>query len=371
MWFKNFFNRYILGKKKNTMQPHNARPVKTRRKVLLSTISVFLVIVVSLTVFVSGMLARINVYSIDQLSTGVDSYTPIEEHFDSNPDENSYDEIDSLEPVVIGDRDMVSDEAVQNILIIGDDSARKGETGRSDTMILLSIDRKNSQIKMTSIMRDSYVAIPGKGSNRINASYNSGGVKLAVETVEHNFGVDIDNYVKVGFNSFEKIIDKMGGIQVQLTSTQAKYMTTYGVSNFTGAGVWQMGGADALQYVRMRRFDDDFKRTGRQRDVVEQLMGKIAKYNTVDLTNLMTDVLPAIDTDISRAELIAMIAEVTEFAGYEIKQFSIPANGTWQGKSINKAAVLVIDVDENARQLADFIYTADFDPANPSRDGIN
>lgn len=359
--------RLTRGKSNPTMNENNIRPMKRGRKIFLSSICMVLSVFIVLFGFVFNMLGRINTISIDKIKHNGE-YTDIFNTFESedpNQVKNGYEEVESLDEVKIEEGAIISDKDVQNILLIGDDSSTKGETGRSDTQIILSIDRRNKQIKMTSLLRDSYVAIPGKGSNRINAAYNSGGVKLAKETIEQNFKVKIDNYAKVGFNAFRTVINKMGGITVKLSAQQAEYMSTYGKSNFPKAGQYKLSGYDALEYVRMRRFDNDFYRTSRQRAVMEQLLNKIKNYNAVDLTQLMYDLLPSIQTDLTQAEILGLITEVVDFAGYEIKQFSIPAKGTWEGKMINHMDVLVIDVAENARRLGKFIYTADFDPNNP------
>lgn len=356
------------GKKNPTMNENNIRPIKRGRKVILSSICMLSSVFIVLACFIFGTLGKINTISIDKLKENTGEYTDLFDTFESldpNASSNDYEEVNSLAEVQILEGAIISDKDVQNILLVGDDSLEAGEFGRSDTQILVSIDRRNKQIKMTSILRDSYVAIPGKGSNRINAAYNSGGIKLAKETIEKNFKIKIDNYAKVGFKSFERIINKMGGITVKLSDRQADYMNTYGASNFTKGGTYRLTGADALTYVRMRRYDNDFQRTSRQRAVIEQLMNKIKSYNVVDLTNLMNDLLPSFQTDLTQGEIFGLISEVVDFSQYEIKQFSIPAAYTWTGKTVNDAAVLVLDIAENARQLGQFIYTADFDPENP------
>jgi LCP family protein required for cell wall assembly len=281
-----------------------------------------------------------------------------------DPEDNEepiFEGTDSLPDIELPTGAMRSDKDVQNILIIGEDEKKKGEVPRSDSMILVSVDNRNKQIKMTSFLRDCYVHIPGYGDNRINAAYSVGGVSLTIKTLEENFKVKIDNYVIIDFSAFEKIINRMGGISAKLTKAQAEYMTYYCHHPFS-EGSNRLNGADALEYVRMRRLDSDFQRTARQRAVIEQLAGKIKKYNVVDLQRLMNDMLPAISTNLSVPELGGFVKDSSELTGYEIKQFSIPAEGTYEGKSVNGKDVLVLDVRSNADKLSKFIYTADYTP---------
>jgi LCP family protein required for cell wall assembly len=339
------------------MMEHNRRPVKRSRKIVLSSLSVLLIAFISLGSVVFAIGAGLKRYDPGVFR----DYTEIwnEPH---DPTESSIlDETDSLPSVELPDTALRSDKDVQNILIIGEDEKKKGDVPRSDSMILVSVDNRNKQIKMTSFLRDCYVHLPGYGDNRINAAYSVGGISLTIKTIEENFKIKIDNYVIIDFSAFEKIINRMGGISAKLTKAQAEYMTYYCHHAFS-EGSNRLNGADALEYVRMRRLDSDFQRTARQRAVIEQLAGKIKKYNVVDLKRLMDDMLPAISTNLSVPELGGFVADAQVLTGYEIKQFSIPAEGTYEGKSVNGKDVLVLDVKSNADKLSKFIYTADYTP---------
>ena len=197
-------------------------------------------------------------------------------------------------------------DSVRNILLIGVD-AREGESSdstRSDTMMILSIDEKNKQLKLTSILRDTYVEIPGWKWNKINAAQSHGGRQLLVDTIEYNFKVDIDNYMLVNFDMFTTIIDELGGVDVEVTEKEANYINArYNMTQAekdafpgtTNAGVNHFSGMQALWYSRMRYLDSDFYRTQRQRKVISAIIDK-AKSNPTALYSIAEKVMPMIET---------------------------------------------------------------------------
>ena len=113
------------------------------------------------------------------------------------------------------------DDQVMNILLLGVDDYQANDVGRSDSMLLVSIDKRHQKIKVTSFMRDMYLSIPGYANNRINVAYSLGGAPLLVKTIEKNFGVDIDKYVIIDFEAFPSIIEALGGIEVTLSEGEA------------------------------------------------------------------------------------------------------------------------------------------------------
>lgn len=145
--------------------------------------------------------------------------------------DSSAEEIAALEQRLLeqtsGMEQLMFDEDVMNILLIGYDSRDAGSRGRSDTNILVSVNRKKQEITVTSIMRDSYVVIPGHGNNRINAAYAFGGGSLLVETVEKNLRIHVNHYVAVDFYAFMDIIDRIGGVEIEVSDAEAEVMNRY------------------------------------------------------------------------------------------------------------------------------------------------
>lgn len=267
----------------------------------------------------------------------------------------------------ISSSELKHDDAVRNILLIGVD-AREGEDAektRSDTMMLLSIDTNNKQLKLTSFLRDTYIEIPGYKWKKLNAAQSRGGTQLLVDTLEYNYKIDIDNYMLVNFDMFITILDSLGGIDVEVTEKEAKYinskdhMTSVEASAFpediqSGPSV-HLTGAQALWYSRIRYLDSDFMRTQRQRKVITAIVNK-AKSNPADVVGMLDDIMPMIKTDLSSDELMSLGMSAPKYISYTIAQQQIPANNTYKSEKKNGESVLTINLDKNREILSDFIY---------------
>ncbi len=261
----------------------------------------------------------------------------------------------------ISESKLYSSADVRNILFIGSDARGDVSGQRSDTMMLFSIDKKNKKLKLTSFLRDSYVCIPSSGYyNKLNASFSFGGVQLAIDTLEYNFRVKIDDYILVDFDAFEKFIDLMGGLTIDgVTKAEAKYLRDV-VKIKAKAGTNHFNGWHTLWYCRIRYLDDDFNRTARQRKVISAIVKQVSKTNPIKLMKIMEEVLPMIQTNISRNELVKLAASSLGYLRYDIMQHRIPATGTWSNKTISGVGdVLYMDFDENIRLLKEFVFDAD------------
>lgn len=256
------------------------------------------------------------------------------------------------------DMTLTSDPWVKNILLIGVDDKKGGTVSRSDTMILVSIDRKHGQIKMTSFMRDTYVTIPGHGEDKMNAACVYGGPQLVVETIEYNFGIDIDNYVLVDFNAFKDVIDSLGGVTVQVEQREAEYINRTSKQNIEYGDKVTLNGEEALVYVRIRYLDSDFYRTQRQRKVISAILSQVKKSNPLDLIDTGKTVLSYVETDMNPVEL-SLLSEgaVLLYMRYDIIQSRVPFDKNYYSSTINGSAVLTINKEETSRMLEEFIYS--------------
>lgn len=247
---------------------------------------------------------------------------------------------------------------VMNILLIGQDSDKAtGQRSRSDSMILLSINKKNNTITMTSFMRDLYVQIPGGYTdNRINASYRFGGAALLDATIEKNFGVVIDGNVEVGFDQFIKIIDILGGVDVYLTDAEAKYMQTCGY--LFEPGVCHLTGEMALVYSRIRKIDSDHHRTERQRKVLTALGESARNMSAGQMMEMINQVLPYVYTDLSNAEIVSSATSALSIlaSGGSIKSGKVPQSGQYYGDNIMGMSVMVPNLTLCNQYLKSFIY---------------
>ena len=250
-----------------------------------------------------------------------------------------------------------------NVLLVGVD-AREGEVdSRSDTMMLVTLDNKNKQIKLTSFLRDSFVEIAGSNYwSKLNSAYFRGGIQTLSDTLELNFRVDIQYYALVDFEIFTTIVDSIGGINVDVTERESYY--TYhsgdvGVPVRIEAGEdILLNGEQALWYSRIRYLDSDFQRTQRQRKVITAIVEKASKMSLTDLYSLAEKIIPLVKTNMSSNQIMSLgLAAVKDRVySYPIVQHQIPANGTWSNKTIQGVgASLVMDIPQNQQLLHSFL----------------
>lgn len=259
----------------------------------------------------------------------------------------------------VNQSELVSDPAVKNILFIGCDARGDVEGNRSDTMILLSIDTKTRKLKLTSFLRDSYVYIPEKGyNNKLNAAFSYGGQNTLIDTLEYNFGVNIDNYVMVDFKAFRQLVNLLGGITVDgVTEKEAKYMREAVKIPTVKAGKNKMDGKTALWYCRIRYIDNDFRRTERQRKVISAIISKVTRTDVFTLINICKKVLPNVSTDIPTTELMTLAVNAAlRYLWYDIVQQQIPADGEWADRWVGSQQVVALDFEANKKILKEFIY---------------
>ena len=268
-----------------------------------------------------------------------------------------------------GVENILFDEDVMNILLIGYDSRGSDSRGRSDTNILVSINRETKEITTTSIMRDCYVAIPGYGNNRLNAAYAYGGGDLLSETVEKNFQIRVNNYAAVNFYAFMDIIDMLGGVEIEISDAEAEVMNGYitelnGMEGceekmdwLDGGGTLHLNGKQTLAYTRVRYVGNaDFERTERQRTVLEKVFEKAKQMNLLELNDLLNCLLPEVSTDMSEKEVLFLLLKGPAYLQYDLKSLRIPADGTYESLRINGMEVLGVDLEANRKLLEQEVY---------------
>lgn len=262
---------------------------------------------------------------------------------------------------------------VRTVLLIGTDSRDLTvERGRSDSMILLTLNSLTQEIGMNSFMRDAYVEIPGHGKNKLNAAYSLGGAELLMDTLEQNYDVSVDDYVCVSFTGFAGIIDAFGGVEITLSPEEAQAVNVILQSEVNAlmgddpmadflpdGGTYVLNGKQALSYSRIRYVGNaDFERTSRQREVMAQLISN-AKTNMISaVPELMQSALPNVATNMSTTELYLLSLRVPLLLGYDMMQQQIPADGTWSGATIDGQSVLQVDFPANTQLLRETAYAS-------------
>lgn len=267
------------------------------------------------------------------------------------------------ENLYISSDELYSDTDQINILLVGVD-AREGDTdSRSDTMMLVTLDNKNGQIKLTSFLRDSYVEIAGRNrKSKLNSAYFRGGIQMLVDTLELNFGVEIPYYALVDFEIFTTIVDELGGINVDVTEKESYYTYHSGkvgvpVRIEAGEDVL-LNGQQALWYSRIRYLDSDFMRTKRQRKVISAIVEKALTKEIPELLDLAETVIPLVKTNLDSDKIleIGIDAVLDKAYSYPIVQHQIPANKTWSSKKITGVGdCLVMNMEENRELFRSFL----------------
>ena len=246
--------------------------------------------------------------------------------------------------------------SVYNVLLMGIDTLDTADSSRSDAMILLSLDMKNREIKLSSFLRDSYVNIPGYGNMKLNAACVYGGPQLVCDTIEANFGVRIDDYAKVGYDMFIKIIDAVGGVTIpEIDETEAKALLREGFDIQPGTDI-HLNGENALKYCRIRKGQDDFYRTGRQREVISLVLKKLPLSNPVTLLKTAKEIASTIECSVEKSQFAGILIKALSCLTGEITQLTVPAEGTWYNDTKNYQAVLVVDFSANHEKLNEFLY---------------
>ncbi|MBO5073614.1 MAG: LCP family protein, partial [Eubacterium sp.] len=231
---------------------------------------------------------------------------------DSMLDLINYDDQETLSSVDLSKYKLDEDTEVVNVLLVGadknNDEQDKDVDRRSDSMMIATLDIKHSKLKITSLMRDLYVQIPGHGGNKLNAAYSLGGIKLLYKTIAENFGIRMDGYAEVNFDAFVNVIDELGGIEVTLTESEAKNLNN---TNYikrrkyrnVKVGKQKINGYQALGYCRIRhgkkqangRYPgvytasgkgDDYGRTERQRLTMQAVLKKVKTLSPEELLKL-------------------------------------------------------------------------------------
>lgn len=305
-------------------------------------------------------------YFLDRLN-----YEQDEELVTESGDPIILDKDEDIEPV---------DSNVINVLLIGEEKINDGARGRSDSMMIATINQKQKSLKLTSIMRDCYVSIPGYRDNKLNAAYNKGGGSLLAATIEQNFKVHLDGYVRVDFEAFETIIDKLGGVEIELSEEEARYLnrTNY-ISNPANrtmvAGVNTMNGNQALGYSRVRYVKevdgehDDFGRTARQRRVLNCIFEKYKNKNLIEMVSIANEILPYITTNLTKTNILSYISAFVATGSTELETFRIPMDDAYYGaKRDGAGSVLILNFELNNAALQEFIYGHDEDAESVEMD---
>lgn len=247
---------------------------------------------------------------------------------------------------------------INNIALFGLDSRNHDYEGRSDAIMVASVNGKTGKIKLVSIARDTYVNVPGYGETKINHAYAYGGAELAIQTINENFNLDITDYAAVNFDSLADVIDAMGGIDLEVTEEERYQINAYLLEGepLRESGMVHLNGPQAVSYARIRKIDSDTMRTERQRKVLECLFEKAKDISPLEYPSYIRKFAPMIETSLTNEEILELVS-VGANPNLTLEQGAFPNDYIQStGQTIGGVWYYVYDIDQAADMLHEFIY---------------
>ena len=257
--------------------------------------------------------------------------------------------------------EIYKDKRILNILLIGTDEYTEefSENARGDSCMIMSVGKKDGSLKLASLERGMGVPIlDGKYKGQydwLTHTFRYGGADLMMREVRECFKVDVERYIRVNFATFKKGIEAVGGIDITLTAAEAAYISNTG--HDCTAGVNHLDGETALIYARCRHIDSDWHRIERQRNVIQAVVTKTKELDIAELNGLLNNVLPLVQTNLTRLEITELLLLAPKYRGAEIKQMTVPVSGSYGGmRGLGGRSLFSVDFDTNSRALKEFIY---------------
>jgi len=257
---------------------------------------------------------------------------------------------------------------IYNLLLIGVDNPGDQVTGRSDTMLLASLNMRTGDLKLISFLRDTYVAIPRHGHNRLNAAYTYGGPELLMETLEKCFGVKADGYVAVNYALMTDLVDAIGGVELDVSEDELKklngileyYNYLRGVPQAEGrlesAGLQRLTGLQTMSYARIRKLDSDFVRVQRQQQVILAIYRQLRTLSLIDLTQVITAYIGQVTTNITFAQAASLVAGVLTLQNITTSTLRVPVDGAYSSRLMNDTYYIVPRLDRCRETIDEFLH---------------
>lgn len=328
----------------NNKNSRKRRKKKKSKKLLLFVFEVLLLAILLLVAYFVSMMNRIKYENLDESEAGINS----------DLDENT----------------ILSLEGYTNIALFGLDnrSSNNYDTGNSDVIMIASINNETKDIKLVSVYRDTYLSIGNGSYHKSNAAYAHGGAKQAVQMLNSNLDLDIKEYVCVDWAAMVKVIDDLGGLDLEITEGEMNQINKYkhDIDKVTGKstpsvtqyGLVHLDGTQATTYARIRKLaGDDFKRASRQRIVLQAIMEKAKKADFATLTNICNSVIDDISTSLSITQILALAKDV---GSYSIKSTTgFPFELTTENISGSGDTVIPADLATNVKELHKYMFDDD------------
>ena len=368
------------GTKKSQGEQDPEKPVKRKKKMSKKKkLATALLILLALLVIIAGVVyavghhyySKTNYMTDEEVAEQLAAQRAAQEEAEAEEEEEIDPELQAIQANLeqfASTEPITSDGNVYNVVLVGLDTTTEDFIGNSDSMILISINYRLEQISMISLMRDTYVDIPGVGYRKLNASYPNGAGPLLCETITENYKVQVDRYVTVDFGNMIDIIDAIGTIEITFTEKEAENANKsirqqcriLGLDKddylIPGEGPYECNGMQAVAYARIRKVGNaDYQRTERQREVLMKLLDKVKTMSLEDIDRLANELLPMLTHNIPESEFWGLLAKAPELLGYTIVQDRVPYDGLFQSVNGN----LVPEWEETIQRLKSTIYGED------------
>lgn len=326
---------------------------KKLKVLIIVLVSIVLIVVTAFAgtrIYIKSKLSKMNTVDIpkDSVSLGID-----ENLFSTTNTEKSSDK---------------NNEEIKNILLLGIDSRDpKDDVSRSDSMMVLTIDKKHNKLKLTSIMRDSLVNIEGHGQEKITHAHAYGGALLSIKTVNQNYNLNITDYIQVNFFGLEKIIDYIGGVPINVKSNEVFYVNS-GVdevskieqvspTHINSVGLQNLNGRQAVAYSRIRYTgNSDFERTERQRTVLSAILNKLSSRNATEIPRVIDTIMPYVETSLKPDDIMSTTTYILSHGMTNMVQSRVPYDGLYKNATVQGLSVLVWDKEPTIKKLHEFIF---------------
>ncbi len=334
---------YFGSKRGFSHRRHSRR--KRRKRIMIAAVllSIPLVLIAAVMILFFHYYNLMDIRSAEEMNV---SYSDIEVTFtDAELAEIPIGE------VILPDEETWSEKGVTNILLIGTDERTDyfNYKSRADSMMILSLNEDTNEVKLISLERGMLVQIPGRKPDILTHTFRYGGAELLIQTVETHFKVKIDNYVRINFSMFKKLIDELGGVDVVLSQKEADSLNAAKHYQSVKAGSNHLDGKTALGYSRLRDIDSDWRRIERQRKVIASIKTKMKGKSLLELSSVAENCLPYVQTDLSSGEFASLLIKMPDLVSGSFEDMTIPAKGTYHGLGN-------VDFSANSRILREFIY---------------
>ena len=368
----------IMNEEKNT-KTHNRSGKnnrgKKKRKRILKYIGVILLFIMALFVFMIGTRPG---RSIIYKTASKFVYNNIQKGNDSEDNDNEEEEFVHEKK----SDNVVWEDYAYNFLVFGVEEF--GGAKNTDAMLIATLNKKDGKIKLTSLLRDSYVDIPGYKANKLNSAFARGGTDLLIETIEKNYNIQIDGYAYVNFESFENLIDMLGGVTIELGEEEAAYLrkTNYiskKKNRNVHAGVNKLNGNQVLGYVRVRKVKTlgganyDYGRVVRQQRVLKAIFDSLmSSKNLLKIIPISKKALSYVTTDLSQKQIETLFEAVIENRITTLETFRIPVDGAFEApKKYNGIGYpIILDWDKNRVELYKFVFGYTDEEAQAALDSV-